>query len=201
MNTNDIANMVGQEIVKDNGDAIDVKYKNSWGSTYMGKNEYYLQLITGCGEFGKWFDMNYLYEVLSFLIYKGIILWLTPLIGFVTKFYIQDKNIKAYICAAIAFIWIFVALSLLYEYFGSALERIQMPTIMFLAILFFTQASVIMYMKAGQIVMIRHICRGVCKFSVVLLIIGLVQAIIWTVGSIIIDIINSYRCKKRNKKK
>lgn len=75
-----------------------------------------------------------------------------------------------------------------------------MPTIMFLSILFFVQAAVIMYMKVGQIVMIRQACRGVIKFSVVLFIIGFIQAIIWTVGSTIIDIINDWSYKKRNKK-
>lgn len=194
--------MFGQEILSRNKDGwITVKYKGSCGFGSISYNKYILQLITGCGEYGKWFDMNYLFEILSFLLHKGLILWLTPIVGFVTKFYIQDKTAKAYICAAIAFVWTFIALNILYERFGSALERIQMPTIMFLSILFFTQAAIIMYMKAGQIAVIHHICRGVCKFSIGLFIIGLIQAIVWTVGSIIIDIINGYRCKKRNKKK
>lgn len=193
--------MFGQEIMSRNEDGwITVKYKGSFGFTSMSYAEYVLQLISCCGEFGKWFDMNYLFEILSFLLYKGIILWLTPLIGFVTKFYIQDKNIKAYICAAIAFVWIFITLSVFYERFCSGSGRIQMPTIMFLSILFFVQAAVIMYMKVGQIAMIRQACRGVIKFSVVLFIIGFIQAIIWTVGSTIIDIINDWSCKKRNKK-
>lgn len=194
--------MFGQEILSRNKDGwIIVKYKGSCGFGSISYNKYILQLITGCGEYGKWFDMNYLFEIFSFLLHKGLILWLTPIVGFVTKFYIQDKTAKAYICAAIAFVWTFIALNILYERFGSALERIQMPTIMFLSILFFTQAAVIMYMKAGQITVIRHICRGVCKFSIGLFIIGLIQAIVWTVGSIVVDIINGYRCKKRNKKK
>ena len=85
--------MFGQEILSRNKDGwITVKYKGSCGFGSISYNKYILQLITGCGEYGKWFDMNYLFEILSFLLHKGLILWLTPIVGFVTKFYIQDKT-------------------------------------------------------------------------------------------------------------
>ena len=197
MNVNDIANMVGQEIVSESKNGcIDVKYKHSCCSSYIRKNEYYLQLITGCDNFGKWFDMKYFNSIWLFLGSKGLIFWATPLVGFITKFYIQDKAIKAIVCAILAFIWIFFVSELIYDRFGSALNKIQMPTIMYLSILFFTQAAVIMSMKAGEITTIRHACQTICKFSIGLFFVGLIQAIVWTVGSIVLDVINTRWSKK-----
>lgn len=196
MKIDDIARLVGQEIVINNGHEIDIKYKRCCASTYMCCNEYILQLITGCDDYGKWFDMNYLMSIWLFLGSKGLIFWATPLIGFITKFYVQDKIIKAIICAILAFIWIFFISEPVYDHLGSALNKIQMPTLMYLSILFFTQAAVIMSMKAGEIATIRHACQAVCKFSIGLFFIGLAQAIIWTVGSIILGIVNSRRHKK-----
>lgn len=197
MKIDDIANLVGQEIISESKNGcVDVKYKHSCCSTYMRKNEYYLQLITGCDNYGKWFDMKYFTSIWLFFGSKGLIFWATPLVGFITKFYIQDKTIKAIVCAILALIWIFFVSEPIYDRIGSALNKIQMPTIMYLSILFFTQASVIMSMKAGEITAIRHICQTVCKFSTGLFFVGLAQAIIWTIGSIVLDIVNSFWSKK-----
>ena len=76
MKIDDIARLVGQEIVSESKNGcVDVKYKHSCCSTYMRKNEYYLQLITGCDNYGKWFDMKYFTSIWLFLGSKGLIFW------------------------------------------------------------------------------------------------------------------------------